>query len=387
MRARWVLLATALLAATVAGSAQSPGGLAGSGFVPGVDPNGPVKVLPIRGNVYVLTGAGANITASVGRDGVLLVDSGSAAMSDKVLEAIRGVQRFVEAKIAATAPPVLFGSETRSSIVESRDFDAPPKPIRYIVLTSAGADNTGGNIKLRDAGGTYSGGNVAGQLGDISTYGAKIIGHENVQSRLLSPQGGRAPMPDRGVPTDTYYGAMMKMDAFFNGEGIVLYHQPKAYSDGDSVIYFRGSDVISAGNVYLETTYPIIDTATGGTINGVIAALNNIMDMSVAEFRTEGGTLIIPGQGRVSDLADVTYYRDMVTVLRDRVQDMIKRGMTLEQVKAAKPTFDYDGRFGSTTGPWTTDMFIDAVYKTLPKPAAAPATPARRPGRTQGGTE
>ncbi len=386
MRARWILLAAALVAATVAGSAQSQGGLAGGGFVPGVNPNSPVKVLPVRGNVYLLTGAGANITVSIGLDGVLMVDTGSAAMTDQVLEAIRSVQRFVEAKNAATALPVLFGAETRSSIVETRHLDAPPKPIRYIVLTSAAEDHNGGNVKLRDAGGTYSGGNVAGQLGDISTYGAKIVGHENVQSRLLSPPAGRTAMPDRGVPTDTYYGAMMKMDAFFNGEGVVLYHQPAAYSNGDSVVYFRGSDVISTGNVYLTTTYPMIDTATGGTINGVIDALNNIMDLSVAEFRTEGGTLIIPGHGRISDLADVTYYRDMVTVLRDRMRDMIKRGMTPAQIKAAKPTADYDGRFGSTTGPWTTDMFIDAMYQTLPKPAAAPATPARRPAR-QGGTE
>lgn len=385
MRAKWALLAAAIAAVTVAGSAQTQGGLAGGGFVPGVNPNGPVKVLPVRGNVYMLTGAGANITASVGLDGVLMVDTGSAAMTDQVLEAIKGVQRFVEARIAASTPAMQFGAETRSSIVETRHMDAPPKPIRYIVLTSAAAANTGGNVKVRDAGGTFSGGNVAGQLGDIATYGAKIVAHENVQSRLLSPPAGRTAMPDRGVPTDTYYGSLMKMDAFFNGEGVVLYHQPAAYSDGDSVVYFRGSDVISAGNVYLTTTYPMIDTATGGTVNGVIAALNNIMDLSVAEFRTEGGTLIIPGQGRISDLADVTYYRDMVTVLRDRVQDMIKRGLTLAQVKAARPTADYEARFGSTTGPWTTDMFIEAVYQTLPKPAA-PATPARRPAR-QGGTE
>jgi cyclase len=148
-------------------------------------------------------------------------------------------------------------------------------------------------------------------------------------------------------------------------------------------VYFRGSDVIAAGNVYLTTTYPIIDVATGGTINGVIDALNNIMDLSVPEFRTEGGTLVIPAQGRISDLADVTYYRDMVTIIRDRVQDLVKKGRTLEQVKAAKPTSDYENRFGAATGPWTTDMFLEAVYKTLPKSAPAATPPAgRRNGRT-----
>jgi hypothetical protein len=201
-----------------------------------------------------------------------------------------------------------------------------------------------------------------------------------VQARLLTPAGGRLPLPDRGIPTDTYFGPMMKMDSFFNGEGIVLYHQPAAYSDGDSIVNFRGSDVIAAGNVYLTTTYPMIDTATGGTINGVLDALNNIMDMSVSEFRTEGGTMIIPGAGRISDLADVAYYRDMVTIIRDRVQDMVKKGRTLEQVKAARPTSDYEARFGATSGSWTTDMFIEAVYKTLPKPTAPAAPAGRRPG-------
>jgi len=373
----------ALLAAGALLSAQAlQGGVGGGGTVPGIDPNSPIRVLPVRGNIYMLIGAGANITASVGLDGVLVVDSGTEQMAPQTLAAIAAVGRFVAAKVAAEAPPVLFGEETRNSIIEARNLNAPPKPIRYILSTSAGPENTGGNIPLRNAGATYTGGNVAGQLGDLSTYGAKIVAHENVQTRLLSPGAGKTPMPDRGVPTDTYYGAMMKMDSFFNGEGIVLYHQPAAYSDGDSVVYFRGSDVIAAGNVYLTTTYPLIDVAAGGTINGVIDALNNIMDLSVPEFRTEGGTLIIPAYGRISDLADVTYYRDMVTIIRDRVQDLARKGRTLEQVKAAKPTSDYDARFGSATGAWTTDMFIEAVYKTVPKPAAPVPPAGRRPGRT-----
>ncbi|MEQ1731902.1 MAG: hypothetical protein ABL982_26305, partial [Vicinamibacterales bacterium] len=326
-------------------------------------------------------GAGGNITASVGLDGVMLVDGGSADMSSEVLATIQGIQRFVEARTASTAPPVLFGAETRSSITESLRRDMPPKPIRYLLLTSAAPDHAGGNIALRNAGGTFTGGNVAGQLGDLSSYGAKIVAHENVQSRLLSSKDGKVPMPDRGIPTDTYYGAIMKMDSFFNGEGVVLYHQPSAYSDGDSIVNFRGSDVIAAGDLYFTDRYPMIDTGSGGTINGVISALNNIIDMSVSEFRSEGGTMIIPGHGRISDLADVAYYRDMVTILRDRVQDMVKKGMTLEQVKAAKLTADYDGLYGSTTGAWTTDMFLDAVFRTLPRPPAQPAAPrgAARP--------
>jgi cyclase len=154
---------------------------------------------------------------------------------------------------------------------------------------------------------------------------------------------------------------------FFNGEGIQLVHQPAAHTDGDSLIWFRGSDVISTGDIYTTTNYPVIDLERGGTISGLIDSLNRILDLAFSEFRTEGGTMIVPGHGRLSDSADVAYYRDMVTVIRDRIQDMVNKGMTLQQVKAARPTKDYDPRYGAATGPWTTDMFIDAVYRSLSK--------------------
>ena len=131
------------------------------------------------------------------------------------------------------------------------------------------------------------------------------------------------------------------------------------------MVYFRGSDVIAAGDIFRMDGYPIIDIERGGNIQGVIDGLNRILDMSIAEFRTEGGTMVIPGHGRLTDSADVAYYRDMVTIIRDRIQDMIKKGMTLQQIKAAKPTQDYDPRYGSNTGPYTTDMFIEAVYQSL----------------------
>ena len=346
-----VLAATALLPAQTLN-----GSLAGAGIIPGLNPNSPVKVLPVRGNIYVLMGAGANITMSVGLDGVLMVDSGSAEMTDQVLAAIRSVQQWVEAKTAAAAPPVLYGAETRNSIVEARGADVPPKPIRYIVATSIAPDHIGGNVKLSNAGQTFTGGNVAGQLSDVG-QGAAILGHENLQNR----------MANRALPTDTYYGDSMKLSNFFNGEGVVLLHQPAAFTDGDTMVYFRGSDVIAAGEVFRTTTYPVIDTARGGTINGVIEGLNHIIDLAVPEFRSEGGTIVIPAYGRICDIADVAYYRDMTTILRDRIQDMVKKGMTIEQVKAAKPTADYDGRYGAMSGPWTTDMFVEAVFKTLPR--------------------
>jgi len=149
-----------------------------------------------------------------------------------------------------------------------------------------------------------------------------------------------------------------------NGEGVQIIHIKDAHTDGDSMVYFRGSDVIATGDLFVTNSYPVVDIANGGNIQGVIDGLNRILAMSIAEFRTEGGTMIIPGHGRLCDSADVAYYRDMVTIIRDRVQDMIKKGMTLDQVKAARPTRDYDPRYGAASG-WTTDMFVEAVYKSL----------------------
>jgi glyoxylase-like metal-dependent hydrolase (beta-lactamase superfamily II) len=376
------------LVAPVRGSAQSlNGGLAGVGIIPGLNLSSAIKVLPVRGNIYVLMGAGANITLSVGLDGVLMVDSGSAEMSDQVITAIRAIQLWVEAKNAASAPPVLYGAETRNSIIEARRADMPPKPIRYIVATSIASDHIGGNVKIAGVGQTFTGGNVAGQLNDVG-QGAAIVGHENLQNRMANPPAGQPAFPTRALPTDTYPTDAMKLSNFFNGEGIILMHQPSAFTDGDTIVYFRGSDVIAAGEVFRTTTYPVIDMAKGGTINGVVEGLNHIIDLSVPEFRSEGGTIIIPAYGRISDIADVAYYRDMVTILRDRIQDMLKKGMTLEQVKAARPAADYDGRYGATGGPWTTDMFIEAVYKTLPRePAARPAAPAAAAPKRGGSTK
>jgi glyoxylase-like metal-dependent hydrolase (beta-lactamase superfamily II) len=182
---------------------------------------------------------------------------------------------------------------------------------------------------------------------------------------MRTPPAGIQPPSLRALPTETYYGDGMRLSHYFNGEGIELIYRPDSHTDGDSLVRFRGSEVIAAGDLFSTDTYPIIDLDRGGNIQGVVDSLNRILDLSFPEFRTEGGTMIVPGHGRISDSADVAYYRDMVTIIRDRVQDMVKKGMTLEQVRAAKPTADYDPRYGATAGPWTTDMFVEAVYRSL----------------------
>ncbi len=299
-----------------------------------------VKVFPVRGNVFMLSGAGGNIAASVGTDGILLVDTGLANMADKVIAAVNQLAQTVATK-------GLSGVNI-----------APPHPIRFIINTHVHPDHIGGNEKLALTGRTFTGGNVSRNLNE----GAQIYAHENVLNAMSAM---KPPLPFAAQPTDTYHTEYMNMSHFFNGEGVQIFFAPAAHTDGDSMVFFRGSDVLATGDIFTPFRYPVIDLAHGGTVEGEINALNQILEIAVPEFRLEGGTFIIPGHGRVTDSADVAYYRDMVTIIRDRIQDAIKRGQTLEQVKAAKLTLDYDGIYGATTGFWTTDMFIEAMYKGL----------------------
>jgi len=300
-----------------------------------------VHVLHVQGDVYMLVGAGGNITVQAGNDGVLMVDTGVAQMSDKVLATVRSIS---------------------------------DKPIRYIVNTHVHPDHTGGNETVAKAGMTIAGGNVVGDIGASASNQAQVIAFQSVLDRMSSATGAQA-TPQAAWPTETYTTPERKM--FFNGEGIQIIHIPAAHTDGDSLVFFRRSDVISTGDVFVTNRYPLIDLQRGGNIQGVIAALNKIIEMAIpaaiagADLQ-EGGTMVIPGHGRLCDVADVVFYQEMVTVIRDRVQDMINKGMTLEQVKAAKPTRDYDPRYGATSGIWTTDMFVEAVFKSLTaKPQAA----------------
>jgi cyclase len=197
----------------------------------------------------------------------------------------------------------------------------------------------------------------------VGRAGIPIVAHENVLARMSAPTGKTSPTPTDAWPTQTFH--TLHEDMYFNGESIQVLHVPAAITDGDSMVYFRRSDVVSAGDIFLTTTYPVIDVKSGGTINGVIDGLNQLLEITIPKEKQEGGTMVIPGRGRICDEADVVEYRDMLTILRDRIRDAIKKGKTLEQIQSAGLTKDYDPRYGSKSGPWTTAMFIEAAYQSL----------------------
>jgi glyoxylase-like metal-dependent hydrolase (beta-lactamase superfamily II) len=286
------------------------------------------EVLPIRDGVYMLAGPGGNVTVHVSDDEVLIVDASGAADADKLLAAIRKVS---------------------------------DEPVRYIIDTSADPDHAGGNAPMSQAG-VDPGGNAPGNFG-FRIGVAPIIAHENVLKRLSAPTGQQPAAPFAAWPTSTYFTAKKTM--FVGDDPIEIQFMPAAHTDGDSIVFFRRADVISAGDVFMTDRYPMIDLARGGTVQGVIDALNRIIDIAIPRFNQQGGTLIVPGHGRLCNESDVVEYRDMTTIVRDRVRTMVDTGLSLEQVKAARPTLDYDGIYGATTGSWTTDMFVEAVFRDL----------------------
>ena len=285
---------------------------------------GVVELLPVQGNVYLLAGAGGNTVVQVGPSGGLLVDSKTAGATEAILSAVKAMP-------------------------------AGGRSIRYLLNTSADPDHVGGNENLAKALGSAADWQIINTPGASQTA-VKIVAHDQVLARMSDA-------PSRAWPTDTFIAA--DREVFFNGEPVVMMHVPAAHSDGDSIVFFRKSDVIATGDIFRTDSYPVIDLQRGGSVQGIINGLNRVLDLAVPAHHEEGGTFIVPGHGRICDEFDVLEYRDMVTIVRDRIQAMKAKSMTVDQVKAERPTRDYDARYGASSGPWTTDMFVDAVYRSL----------------------
>jgi len=268
-----------------------------------------IETIHVQGNVYMLAGAGANVAVQIGDEGVLVVDTGAVAAREKLVAAIRKLST---------------------------------KPIRWIINTNPDVDHTGGNEAISQAGQTVNG------------NPADIVAHEGTLARMTEMNRS---ITER--PLKTYYEEAR--DFSFNGEAVMLYHPAEGHTGGDSIVYFRGSDVLVAGDIFLTTTFPVIDAQSGGGLDGLVNGLNKMLAIAVPKYLQEGGTFVIPGHGRIGDEADIVEYRDMVVIVRDRIQDMVKKGMTLDQVKAARPTLDYDLRYGAESA----TRFVEAVYKIL----------------------
>jgi cyclase len=293
---------------------------------------GALRTTHVAGNVYMITGAGGNVAVSAGPNGVLVVDTGAPEHSDELLAAIRAVSGGA---------------------------------IRYVINTGLSPHHVGGNAQLRAAGETYTGGNATVVAG--VDEGAAIIAHENTLLRM-------AAMPSFDIdahPTETFF--IPKYDLYFNGEPVELMYRPAAVDDTNLTVHFRRSDVIIAGDVFRLDGYPFIDIERGGSIDGILAALNDLVDLAVSDTLAEGGTLIVPGHGRIADEGDLVRYRDMLTIIRDRMRALIDRGYGLAEIEAAQPTFEYDSRYGSTAEGWTAERFIEAAYRSLVEASESPA--------------
>jgi glyoxylase-like metal-dependent hydrolase (beta-lactamase superfamily II) len=299
-----------------------------------------LDVIQLRPNFYVVAGAGGNIGVQVGPDGLVVVDSGRVESADAVVAATRAMSS---------------------------------QPIRYVINTSADADHVGGNAAVSGAGRTILNLNNAVLSGLTNGGAAAILAAEGVLLRMSAPTGETAPFPTAAWPTETFHGRRSYM--YLNDEGIETLHQPAAHSDGDSVVFFRRTDVVMAGDVIDATRFPMIDVERGGSIQGEIDALNRLVELAIPSFPLvwrEGGTYVVPGHGRVYEQLDVVEYRDMVTIIRDRVRALMAEGRSLDQVQAARPAQGYTRQYGSDAGPWTTSMFVEAVYKSLGKASPQP---------------
>ena len=290
-----------------------------------------LDVVKVRKNFYMIAGAGGNIGVQIGSDGIVLVNAGSASASDRVLAELKKLTDL---------------------------------PIRYIINTDADRDFVGGNEKLAKAGFTI----FTTALGNSGFVGAMtngaaaaILAHESVLARMTKEN-----YPAAAAPTEAFYAARKPLR--MNDEGIEVLYQPRAHSGADSFVLFRASDVVVTGDVMDTTRFPIIDLANGGSIQGEIDALNALIDLTISPtpfIYKDVGTYVVPGHGRVSEQMEVVEYRDMVVIMRDRIADLVAKKKTLAEIKAARPALPFETRYGAKTGAWTTDMFIEAVHKSL----------------------
>lgn len=304
-------------------------------------PPAEIQTTKVQGNVYLLVGDGANVLVQTGEQGVLLVDTGKEELSTKMLAAIRKLSQ---------------------------------KPIRWVLNTGSDADHVGGNEAVANLAGSSRHIALVNTPFSTAVNTVEIVASDPVLGRMSAAEGNRPAYRVEAWPTETFQGD--RDDVFYNGEAAEMWHVPAAHADGDSIVFLRRSDVIATGDLFDTDHYPVIDLAHGGSLQGIIDGLNKVIELAIPALTEEGGTMVIPGHGRICDRIDVVEYRDMLTIIRDRLQAMIKKGMTLEQIQAARPTLDYDPLYGDTKGPWTTDRFVAAAYRSLLGKQAA-AGPAR----------
>ena len=257
-----------------------------------------IKAHHVAGTFYYLEGEGGNVGLSIGDDGIVMIDDQFASLSEKILAAIRGLS------------------------------DAP---IKFLINTHMHPDHIGGNA-------------------NFGAMGITILAQDNVRARMARGIRGGPPAPAVALPIITFTDPVT---VHMNGEEVSALPMPPAHTDGDTYIVFHGSNVIHMGDVFRTTGYPVIDRESGGTLEGTLDALQQAVELAGAD------TKILPGHGVVSDRDDVSAFRDMIVEVRNRISQLVRQGMTLEEVLAARPTADLDARYGSP------DRFLTAVYQEL----------------------
>jgi glyoxylase-like metal-dependent hydrolase (beta-lactamase superfamily II) len=278
-----------------------------------------IQTVPVQGNVYLLFGAGGNSTVQAGSEGLLIVDTQFAPLADR---------------LHAAASKLTEGA------------------LRYVINTHMHGDHVGGNSRLRQiAPGT-----------DEEPF--QMIAHLNSLTRLVQLERDEPQLvPPGALPLASF--DTQTHDFFFNGEGVMIYHMPNAHTDGDVIVHFRRSDVIATGDVFVTSGYPFIDIERGGSVQGLIAALNHILHLTIPALNQEGGTMVVPGHGRLSDEADVVEFRDMVAIITERIQKMIDRGMSLREIQRERPTRDYDPEYVTENSFVSAESFVEAIFRSL----------------------